>query len=256
MSKTTDLTTEADTRELLGAGVQNELERDGSTMSRRSMMAGAGITLGSIGLLGALPGAASAARSDNLPANILNVAATAEVLATIVNTVGAEKVALDDVTKSNIQAAAREELLHYEALVGLGGKAATTTIYVPDEVFASKEGLLTTLVAGDTIFVNAYLLAATVFARAKASKEARYAAEIAAVEAVHRALALQSLGKPANDLAYGEFSFKNINRAVDRLKAAGFGFGEPGSKPGTAYNFDEVKTRTPDPAFVTSRSPA
>ena len=41
---------------------------------------------------------------------------------------------------------------------------ATTAIYVPDEVFASPESLLTTLVVGDQVFINAYLLATTVFA--------------------------------------------------------------------------------------------
>ena len=74
-------------------------------------------------------------------ANIVAVAATAEVLATIVNTVGPEKLGnkLDAVTKRNIQAAAQQEKNHYELLTSsaVGGKAVTKTIYVPDEVFAS-----------------------------------------------------------------------------------------------------------------------
>jgi hypothetical protein len=233
-------------------GAIDRQHADHSAHNRRKFVAGAGATLGSMGLLAAMPAFASAAKDDNLPQNILNVAATAEVLATIVNTVGPEKVELDAVTKANVQAAAREELIHYEALTtALGAKPLTTTIYVPDEVFASKENLLNTLVVGDQIFVNAYLLGCTVFARTgKNSKQARYAAEIMGVEAVHRALALQSLGQLGNDRAYMSFQFKDIMTAVAQLEAAGFGFGKMGSKPGTAYDYASVSARTPNPAGV------
>ena len=135
------------------------------------------------------------------------------MLATIVNTVGPEKLGskLDAVTARNIRAAAQQEKNHYELLTSsaVGGKAATKTIYVPDEVFASKESLLTTLVVGDQVFINAYLLGTTVFARQgtlSGSKFARYAAEIMATEAVHRALALQSLGMLGNDRVYAKFA--------------------------------------------------
>jgi len=98
----------------------------------------------------------------------VNVAATAEVLATIVNTVGAERVALDSVTLANVRSAAAEEKLHYQTLVSsaVGAVPVTKRIWVPNEVFASPTSLLTTLVVGDQIFINAYLLAGTVFARA------------------------------------------------------------------------------------------
>ena len=51
-----------------------------------------------MGLLGMLPSLASPLRAPTRPQNILNIAATAEALATIVNTVGPEKVDLDPVT--------------------------------------------------------------------------------------------------------------------------------------------------------------
>jgi len=238
-------------------GAIDRQHADKSASTRRKFVAGAGATLGSMGLIGLLPSMADGAKTnwangDNSVENILNIAATAEVLATIVNTVGPEKVDLDPVTKLNIQAAAREELIHYEALTtALGAKALTTTIYVPDEVFASKENLLNTLVVGDQIFVNAYLLGTSVFARTgKMPKQARYAAEIMGVEAVHRALALQSLGQLGNDRAYMEFKFVNIMTAVKLLEGAGFGFGKMGSKPGTAYDYATVSARTPNPPGV------
>ena len=153
----------------------------------------------------------------------------------------------------------------YELLISkaVGGKPATTTIYVPDEVFSSPEALLTTLAVGDQVFINAYLLANTVFARQgdlMGSKFARYTAEIMATEAVHRALALQSLGKLGNDPCTrssrsarrsracpprGTPGFYKILDAVTVLESAGFGFGKPGSKPGTKYEYAEVAARTP-----------
>ena len=242
-----------------------------SAATRRQLVAGAAATLGGMGLLGLVSEADAArvsAATDNSAENILAVAATAEVLATIVNTVGPEKVTLDATTKANVNAAARHELLHYEYLVSAGAKELTKRIWVPNAVFASAEGLLTTLVVGDQIFINAYLLATTVFARSgKTSKLSRITAEHMGVEAVHRALALQSLGKLGNDRAFMKFSqpeaagvpgagtpgFKNIMTAVAQLKAAGFGFGEQGSAAGAFYEYDEVSPRTPDPAAVNVR---
>ncbi|MBA2637117.1 MAG: hypothetical protein H0U79_02650 [Solirubrobacterales bacterium] len=203
------------------------------------------------------------------------MAATAEVLATIVNTVGPEKLPnLDGVTKLNIQAAAREELIHYNVLVSdaVGGKAITKKIWVPDEVFASRENLLTTLVVGDQIFINAYLLGLTVFARGgglTGSRFARYLAEFMGVEAVHRALALQSLGRLGNDRVFMRFAqreqapglpstgqpgFYKITDAVAQLQAAGFGFNAQGATPGAFYEFADVSARTPDDRDLNTRT--
>ena len=241
-----------------------------SAHTRRTLVKGTAAALGSMGLLGYLTGDAEAAvKTDkaNSVATITTVAATAEVLATIVNTVGPEKLGnrLDPTTLRNVRAAAQQEKNHYELLTSsaVGGKPATKTIFVPDDVFASPENLLTTLAVGDQVFVNAYLLANTVFARQgtlKGSKFARYTAEIMAVESVHRALALQSLGRLGNDRVYARFAqkeeapglpttgtpgFYKILDAVTVLESAGFGFGKPGSKPGTAYRYEEVSPRTP-----------
>src|SRR3954470_15645339 len=248
-----------------------------SAHTRRTLVAGAAAALGSMGLLRFASHEAFGSvktSAENSVKNITTVAATAEVLATIVNTVGPEKLGdrLDAVTRRNIRAAAQQEKNHYELLTSsaVGGKPATKTIYVPDEVFASPANLLTTLAVGDQVFVNAYLLANTVFARQgtlSGSKFARYTAEIMAVESVHRALALQSLGRLGNDRVYARFAqreqapglpttgtpgFYKILDAVTVLEAAGFGFGKPGSKPGTAYNYDDVAARTPtDPGVNT-----
>jgi hypothetical protein len=263
----------------------DEQHRDRPAATRRQLVAGAAATLGGMGLLGVAQNAfaqssglpkSSRNAAPNTPENIVNIAATAEVLATIVNTVGPEKVSLDATTRANIQAAAREELIHYQVLTSsaVGATPLTKRIWVPDAVFASRESLLGTLVVGDQIFINAYLLGGTVFARAgglAGSRFARIAAEFMGVEAVHRALALQSLGRLGNDRAFMRFSqreeatglptsgspgFYKITDAVTALEGAGFGFGKQGSPAGQFYDFDEVSRRTPDPVGVNTRTPA
>ena len=257
----------------------DEENAEKSAHTRRQMIAGAGAVIGGMGLAGLASGDvfAQGKSSPNTVENITTVAATAEVLATIVNTVGWESVKLDDVTKQNVAAAAIEEKIHYETLVSkaVGAKPATKKIWVPDEVFASRENFLTTLVVGDQIFINAYLIGVTAFARAgklTGSRFARFAAEFMGAEAVHRALALQSLGKLGNDRVFMRFGgreeapglpttgsdgFYDIRQAVAQLEAAGFGFGKEGSNAGKFYEYDDVSKRTPDPGFplVNTRKP-
>lgn len=250
----------------------DEQHRDKPAATRRQFVGGAAVALGSMGMLGWATDAEaqlpkSSAAEPNTPQTIVNVAATAEVLATIVNTIGAERVRLDPLTLLNVRTAAAEEKIHYETLTSdsVGAVAVTKRIWVPDEVFASPTKLLTTLVVGDQVFINAYLLAGTVFARAggaRGSRFARFAAEFMGVEAVHRALALQSLGRLGNDRAFmkfgqrepapdlpttGQAGFYKITDAVTALEAAGFGFGKQGSLAGAYYDYDAVASRTPGP---------
>ena len=252
----------------------DEQHADKSATTRRQVVGGAAAALGSMGMLAwAQDAHAQLPRSNrndapNTPETIAAVAATAEVLATIVNTVGAERVALDPVTRANVRAAATEEKIHYEVLVSdaVGGVPVTKRIWVPDEVFANATNFLTTLVVGDQVFINAYLLAGTVFARAgglSGSRFSRFAAEFMGAEAVHRALALQSLGRLGNDRVFMKFGqreavqglpttgqpgFYKITDAVTILESAGFGFGKPGSKAGQFYDYDAVAARTPSAA--------
>ncbi len=274
---------------LAGQGIDRDYKNE-TASTRRRFVQGAAATLGSMGLLGLAASESVAAGESQNPnnsvQNILNVATTAEVLATIVNTVGAERLGsgrgandlftgllgglgkllggfddvgfsarrLDGVTTRNVRAAARHELIHYDTLTSLGGKSLATKIWVPDAVFATPRGLLETLEVGDQIFINAYMIATTVFGNAGDGVKARYTGEFMGVEAVHRALARQSLGKLGNDHAFMAYAFDDINVAVAQLQAAGFGFGAPGSKPGKMYDFDTVKLRTPDPAMVDART--
>ncbi len=235
---------------------------DESALTRRKLVGGAAASLGTLGALSLVNNDAWAAQAArNTPQNILNIAATAEVLATIVNTVGGERLNTQlgtDETLANVRAAAREELIHYNVLVASGAKPLTKKIWVPNAVFASRNGLLKTLEAGDQIFINAYLIGTTAFATAGGrgnAKLARFTGEFMGAEAVHRALARQSLGKLGNDRVFMKFGFTKIESAVAMLQKAGFGFGKKSSSPGQFYNFDQVKRRTPNPRGVNTRKP-
>jgi hypothetical protein len=228
-----------------------------SAATRRKFVTAAGTMLGGMGLL-SLPATALAKASANDAQTILDIAATAEVLATIVNTVGFERVRLDHVTKRNVRDAAYEELIHYDVLTSIGARALTKKIWVPDALFRSKHNLLKGLVFGDGVFVNAYQIGITAFGNAGKGKYARYASEFMGVESVHRALALQSLGLPGNDQAFASGStpyFTDIHDAVELLEGAGFGFGKAGARPGRFYEFDQVSRRTPHPGEVRDRTP-
>jgi hypothetical protein len=218
--------------------------------SRRRFVAGAAGALGGMGLIGALTAdkamAADLANPNNDTQTILNVAATAEVLATIVNTLGYRRPIIEDdrVTRRNVGAAAQQELEHYKTLIELGAKPLTKRIWVPREVLQNEEGLLKALVFGDQVFINAYLIGVASFAKAD-PKLAAVPAEFMGVEAVHRALALQSLGRLGNDRVYMKVEFTDILDAVKALQGAGFGFGEKGTAEGQFFDFDAIAPRTP-----------
>ncbi len=262
--------------------IENVLEETTlPVQTRRDVLKKAAVGLAAVGGAGAVglvaPRQASAHPSGpipfgndmvrNDPAKILAVATTAEVLATIVNTVGAEKVDLGRRARRNVRAAAREELVHYNVLIKLGGQAITKRIWVPDAVFANRTNLLSTLEVGDQIFINAYLLGTLEFGYRGQGALACIAAEFMGVEGVHRALARQALGKLGNDRVFMKFDqreeapdapnrgqpgFEDIMGAVAQLQAAGFGFGAEGAKPGRFYDFETVKQRTPtDPDLNT-----
>jgi hypothetical protein len=268
-----------------GAAIDDAYSHEDAA-TRRKFVAGAAGVIGSMGLLGVASDAMAATgsatthrrghRGANTPEDIVAIATTAEALATIINTVGAGLSGLDETTRRNIQAAARHEYIHYQTLRSraIGGKPLTTKFWIPDAVFASPEGLLTTLVVGDQVFINAYLLATTVFARPggnSSARLARIASEFMGVEMVHRALALQSLGQLGNDRAFAKFTqpeevaglptsgqrgFAKITSAVKILQNAGIGFGERSSAPGKFYELKDYIANVPDPSGVNTRRPA
>ncbi len=240
-------------------------------VNRRKLLAGVGAAgLLSVANLLVGCGGGSASASGNMDSTILNAAATAEALATVM---------YDNLTKSalftqglsgnvNDQAylvAGREqESLHYQTLTGAGAVPLTTTFYFPSGMFTtthaqqSVQTALNTLVTLEDAFIAAYLIGIRDLSTTGLKV---LAAQILGVEAEHRAfgrviaadLNLTSVtglsgtaegvqgsaGHAANNIAYERtFSttgpaFQNIN---DVVKALGPFVTAPAA--GTAGAFD------------------
>jgi hypothetical protein len=79
-----------------------------------------------------------------------------------------------------IKAANASEYDHYTALKQLGAKPLTTKFWAPNAFF-EKDKVFATIEAAEDLFVNAYLVGATVFAKAGNADAARYAGEIGGV---------------------------------------------------------------------------
>lgn len=174
---------------------------------------------------------------------IINTAATAEALAvTYLTAVTTHPgVAGTPVGKflPVLKAANAEEYDHFKALTSLGAKPITTKFWVPKAFFgAHLSGVFPTLQLAESLFVNAYLIALTTFARAGKASLARYASEIAGTEAQHLVLANYAGGKmPPNDLGFMSYQIKSIDGIVGALEKVGVGFGQKGAAPGSFATF-------------------
>ncbi len=254
-----------------GSASGGELEAATRGFSRRQLLLAGGV--GAVGAaLGVAPRAAAQISGpfSGTTQEAINVAATVEVLTTIVTTTALQKVTLPKAAIDTVGAASREELEHYLVLTGqFGGHAATHRVWVPDGLFFDPTSLFQTLVVGEQICINLYLVATTIWAQNGHVGLARAGAELVGNEAVHRALARQALGLQPNDRAFmkynqldqadgpghGTTGFTSPQGAIQSFQAAGIGFGAKGKAPGAFYDFDTVRQHTPNPGFVNTPAP-
>ena len=219
--------------------------------TRRSLLRRASVSVLAAGGTGALLAAcgSSSSTTTSAPASssgaeiqkIIDAAATAEALAVTYLTAvvkmssGTPVAEFADVLK----AANAEEYDHYKTLTStLGAKPLTTKFWAPKGFFGSNlSGVFPTLELAETLFVNAYLIGITTFAKAGKADLARYASEICGVEAEHLALARYAGGKLPNDLGFADYSITSIGGIVSALEGVGVGFGAQGSKPGEFVSF-------------------
>jgi hypothetical protein len=140
-----------------------------------------------------------------------------------------------------LKAADLEEFRHFEFLRDAGFKPLTHKFYIPDALFGpTVKDVAAVIEIAEELFVNAYLIGITTFARAGKPALARYAGEIAGVEAEHRALARFVQGKLPNNRAFERYHFHRLDAIVGQLEAAGVGFGKPTDKGGKLYRFHGV----------------
>jgi len=171
---------------------------------------------------------------------IIDTAVTAEALAVTYLSAVIKKAPGTPVAKfvEVLKAANAEEYDHYKALMGLGAKPIATRFWAPDAFFGPHlSGVFPALEVAETLFVNAYLIAITAFAKAGKADLARYASEISSVEAQHLALARFADNKLPNDVGFTDYSITSIDGIVAALEKAGVGFGKQGSAPGKFVTF-------------------
>jgi len=131
-------------------------------------------------------------------------------------------------------------------------RPTTTKFWIPDGFFGGPGNAVDltavghALVAGETLFVDLYLIGVTTFAAAGNQKFARYSAELAGCEAEHRVLAQTLLNaNPPNNVGFEVFSIKRPGGIERALKGAGVGFGKQGSAPGAFYQLAHPPMKPP-----------
>jgi hypothetical protein len=137
---------------------------------------------------------------------------------------------------------------------------STKQFWIPDGFFGGADDALDLTAvgqgvsAGETLFVNTYLVGVTMAAEAGRSDWARYAAEAAGVESEHRVLGQTLAGEsPPNNLGFEEFVFDNVGDIEAALVGAGFGLGQEGTSPGRFYDFPDPPMAPPIP--ISSNEP-
>jgi len=240
-----------------------------SKATRAGLLKKAAVGAVGIGVLGQATSAFAATSADSA-ATITTDAITAEALAVSVLTAA---IKASPGTKAApfipvLKAANQAEFDHYETLASLGAKPLTTKFWIPNAALgAGNINLFATLEVAETLFINAYLIAITAFAKAKNDKLARYAGEILGVEAEHRALA-----RYANSVVHGQttltrsnvpnnkgfetYTIKTIGGIVGALEGAGFGFGKQGATPGQFVDFPGNPSKTGTGFYIIAPRPA
>lgn len=224
--------------------------------------------------------------------DILRIADTAEHLAVTILTSAvkaAPAMSLNPLIVGVLQASLAEEALHAQfleaAVATLGftpsaidqpagsGPANPLTLAdsftIPDPaIFTDPKVLFATLEAAENLFVGAYMTATREFAELGQPTLAKYAYQIGAVEAEHRALArgAQAIisppaGVPPNNKAFETDLLLYVRDAVPILTNLGFlgGTGTPAAYPGRAVAYATAGLQPPLPgsggAAVIQRTP-
>ena len=238
-------------------------------LSRRSLLKG-GAALGTGAMLGfnqafGFSRVLGQAMKDDDLATIINLASTAELFATTHYLAAINgKLGLADKQMEYLKAGFLAEQDHLELLVSLGAKPVVTEFYVPEMLFADQKLFSAVSEVAETAFVGAYLAATRIFSMsADTTKYAVTTAQIACVEAEHRALVRQIGGNLPNNISYAQFTLHNVSDAVPVLQP--FLDGKPADdslgkfigpvKPPTADDIAKVRAEVAMLKYDTSVKP-
>jgi hypothetical protein len=248
--------------------LDNVLEDTGTSKhTRLGLLKTAAVGAAAAGVFGPASSALAAATrtSGDSIKTVVTTAVTAEALAVTVLTAaiksspGTKAAPFIPVLKS----ANYTEFRHFEVLSSLGAKPLTEKFWIPNAALgAGNINLFKTIEAAETLFVNAYLIGITTFAKAKQDKLARYAGEILGTEAEHRVLAryaesvINGLKHVPNNIGFEPYRFTSMAAIVGELEKAGFGFDKQGAAPGAFYNYPGSPLKTGTGSTVLAPSPA
>ncbi len=214
-------------------------------LSRRNFLKGAGAAAGAVALANytSLFGisTAFAQAADDDTQTIINLAATAELFATTHYLAAINgDLGLAEAQVNYLKTGFLAEQDHLELLISLGATPLFTEFYVPETLFSDVELFSQITELAETTFVSAYLAATRIFAAAGATAFAVTTAQIAAVEAEHRALVRQIGGRIANNIPYAQYQFNNVSDAVPVLMPFLDGSGEGFVGPVAPPTADEI----------------
>lgn len=215
-------------------------------ISRRSLIKG-GAVLSAAGIFNSVFGFSRVLgqdmENDDLT-TIINLAATAELFATthyLAAINNAEALGFGEAQLNYMKAGFIAEQDHLELLMSLGAEPVVTEFYVPETLFSDVALFAATSEVAETTFVAAYLAATRIFASTPdAVAFAVTTAQIAAVEAEHRALMRQIGGSLANNISYAQYQFDNVSDAVPVLQPFLDGSAEGFIGPVAAPTADDI----------------
>ncbi len=186
-------------------------------------------------------------------------ALTVTLLTELLRRVRANSSAVPANVKAVFEGAYAAEVDHYR-FTRTHWTPTTKTFWIPDGFFGGPGNALSltavgnALVAGETLFVNLYLIGVTRFARAGMHTFARYSAELAGCESEHRVLAETLVGaNPPNNVGFEVYSIHTPGGIEAALEGVGVGFGAEGSAPGAFYRFPDPPM--PPPLPITANTP-
>lgn len=212
-----------------------------TNLSRRSFLKRSAVVAGATTLGVNMFGINLAFAQDTMGENddvqtVLNLAATAELFATTHYLAAINgDLSLAEAQVNYLKAGFIAEQDHYDLLVSLGAEPVVTEFYVPEGLFSDVAMFSAITEVAETTFVSAYLAATRIFADLGETAFAVTTAQIAGVEAEHRALVRQIGSNIPNDRSYQEFQFANVSGAVPVLQpfldGSGDGFVGPVAPP-------------------------
>lgn len=191
------------------------------TLLKSGLLLGGGALVGFNSIFGFSRVWGQTAADDDFE-TIINLAATAELFATthyLAALNGAAEMELPASQVNYLKGGFLAEQDHLELLQALGAKPLVAAFYMPEKLFTDKALFAAVTEVAETAFVGAYLAATRILAQsAETTALAVTTAQIAAVEAEHRALARQIGGNLPNNISYAQYTLNNVSEAVPVLQ--------------------------------------